>query len=325
MVDLYCKSCPVCQQMKGENKAAQGLLHALPVPTRPWQSIGMDFVGPFPEVDGYNYLWVVICRLTTYVHLIPTHTSVTASQLAWSYLKEIVQLHGLPESFVSDRDAKFTSKFWKELHWMLGSTLLMSTAFHPQTDGVTEHANRTIIQIIRVSIRPDQKDWVQALPMTEFAINMSVSATTGLAPFKFQGYMPSMMKTVSLTLESTPPGVRAFALMAVSHVAQAHDAIIASRVFQTHQANKHRRQEPMFTEGDLVYLSTKNLSLPKGRASKLCPKYVGPYKILKTFHDSSTYELELPPELMKRGIHPKFHVSLLRPHVANDVELFPNR
>src|ERR1700742_2960342 len=90
---------------------------------------------------------VIICRLSTYVHLIPTNTSVTASQLAWIYLKEIVQLHGIPESIVSDRDAKFTSKFWKELHRMLGSTLLMSTAFHPQTDGVTERANRTIIQI----------------------------------------------------------------------------------------------------------------------------------------------------------------------------------
>src|SRR6202012_2230577 len=154
----------------------------------------MDFVGPFPEVEGYNYLWVIVCRLSTYVHLIPTNTSVTASQLAWTYLKEIVRLHGIPESIVSDRDARFTSKFWKELHRMLGSTFLMSTAFHPQTDGVTERANRTIIQIIRASIRPDQKDWVQALPMTEFAINASISATTGLAPFEFQGYMPSMMK-----------------------------------------------------------------------------------------------------------------------------------
>ena len=72
----------------------------------------MDFVGPFPEVEGYNYLWVIICRLSTYIHLIPVNTSVTASQLAWIYLKEIVQLHGIPESIVSDRDAKFTSKFW---------------------------------------------------------------------------------------------------------------------------------------------------------------------------------------------------------------------
>ena len=169
------------------------------------------------------------------------NTSVTASQLAWIYLKEIVRLHGIPESIVSDRDAKFTSKFWKELHRMLGSTLLMLTTFHPQTDGVTERANRTIIQIIRASIRPDQKDWVQALPMTEFAINASISATMGLALFEFQAYMPLMMKTVSLTLESTPPGVRAFALAAVGHIAQAHDVIIASRVFQTHQANKCRR------------------------------------------------------------------------------------
>jgi hypothetical protein len=75
----------------------------------------------------------------------------------------------------------------------------------------------------------------------------------------------------------------------------------------------------------MVYLSTKNLSLPKGRASKLCPKFVGPYKVLKALHDSSNYELELPPELVKRKVFPRFHISLLRPHVATDEELFPNR
>jgi hypothetical protein len=90
-----------------------GLLHSLPIPTQLWQSIGMDFIGPFPEIDSYNYLWVVIYRMINMVHLIPVNTKMTASQLSWTYLKEVIRLHGLPASIVSDRDSKFTSKWWR--------------------------------------------------------------------------------------------------------------------------------------------------------------------------------------------------------------------
>jgi hypothetical protein len=76
----------------------------------------MDFIGPFPKSNGYDYLWVVICRLTSMVHLIPVKTTIKASELASIYVKEIVRIHGLPDSIVSDRDPKFTSKFWKETH-----------------------------------------------------------------------------------------------------------------------------------------------------------------------------------------------------------------
>jgi len=92
-----------------------------------------------------------------------------ASELSSMYVKEIVRLHGLPDSIVSDRDSKFTSKFWRETHRILGTKLMMSTAFHPQTDGVSERANRTVGQILRTVIKPDQTDWVEKLPLVEFA------------------------------------------------------------------------------------------------------------------------------------------------------------
>jgi hypothetical protein len=89
--------------------------------------------------------------------------------------------------------------------------------------------------------------------------------------------------------------------------------------------NKHRHKEPEVKPGELVYLSTKNLSMLKGRTSKLLPKFVGPYKVLRSIPDKSNYELELPYELTQRRVHNVFHVSLLRPHYANDDVLFPNR
>jgi transposase InsO family protein len=321
----FCDSCQTCATSKTSNQLPPGLLHSLPVPTRPWESIGMDFIGPFPEVDGKNYLWVVICRLTGQVHLVPIHTSMTATHLSDVYVQEIVRLHGLPDSLVSDRDPKFTSRWWKEVHRLLGAKLLMSTSFHPQTDGATERANRNIGQIFRAAIRPDQRDWVKRCPMTEFAINSSISESTGFAPFELTyGYMPSMIKKFPAD-KSFPPGVSAYASQALHYVADAHDSIIANRVFQRHHANRRRSAEPSIAVGNLVYLSTKNLSLPKGRASKLLPKFVGPYKVLKANPHTSNYELELPEELRRRGIHPNFHVSLLRPHYPSDDVLFPAR
>jgi len=79
--------------------------------------------------------------MTSRVHLIPVNVNITASQLSWLYVKEIVRLHGLPKSIVSDCDPKFTSKWWQEVHRLLGTKLLMSTAYHPQTDGATKRVN----------------------------------------------------------------------------------------------------------------------------------------------------------------------------------------
>ena len=113
---------------------------------------------------------------------------------------------------------------------------------------------------------------------------------------------------------SAASGVLAFAQQAQDNLIRAHDAIIASRVHQTHHANQRRRDEDVhhgdsrpIVSGDLVYLSTENLSLPKYRARKLCPRYIGPYKVLSASRQNSTYTLDLPEELKRRGIHPTFH------------------
>jgi hypothetical protein len=324
-VEKYCATCHRCAVTKPENKKPSGLLHSLPIPDRPWGSISMDFVGPFPKSEGFDYLWVIVCRLTGMIHLIPTTTKVRASELAYIFLKEIVRLHGVPDTIISDRDSKFTSKFWQELHRLLGTKLLMSTAFHPQTDGSTERANRTILQVLRTLVQDNQLDWVSKLPLVEFAVNSSVNSSSGFAPFELNyGFMPKTMQDFSAS-SGTIPGVRQFADAALENQVQAHDALITSRVNQTHYANQSREIEPRYRIGELVYLSTKNITMPKKRARKLTPKYVGPFKIIKANPDTSNYKLELPDTLLDRGIHPNFHASLLRPYRANDDSIFPDR
>lgn len=207
--ESFCASCGVCQTTKPSNAPPMGLLHSLPIPTRPWGSIAMDFVGPFPKSGDFDYLWVVICRLTSGVHLIPLQTTIRASGLSWLFIKEIVRLHGLPDSIVSDRDARFTSRWWQEVHRVLGTRLLMSTAFHPQTDGATERTNRSVGQILRAMVKPDQSDWVEMLPMVEFAINSSISKSTGFAPFELNyGHMPRMIQSAPGEDSAVAPGVR---------------------------------------------------------------------------------------------------------------------
>ena len=148
-----------------------------------------------------------------------------------------MRLHGVPESIVSDHNTKFTSTFWCELHRLMGTKLLMSTAFHPQRDGATEWENRSIGQILRMIINDDQKNWADKCPMVEFALNSSVSATMGFAPFELnQGYMSQIGMPTSF--DTTFNGVKQFALQAKWHLMAAHDAIITNHVQQTFHANK---------------------------------------------------------------------------------------
>lgn len=180
----------------------------------PWDSVAMDFIGPSPLSNGFDYLMVVICRLTSImVHLLPTATTTTSSDIAALHYKDVVRLHGLPQSIVSDRDSKFTALFWRDLHRLMGTRLLMSTAYHPQTDGA---------QILRTRIKSDQSDWSDRIPMAEFAINSAVSSATGFAPFDLNyGTVPTLLLLPRETGLSEYPGVAQWLpSMYASHMTQ---------------------------------------------------------------------------------------------------------
>ena len=173
-------------------------MNPLAVPTEPWESIGVDFVGPLPlsrNRDGeFDSITVVICLLTAMVEVIPSRTNYKAHDIAELMFEHVYKHHGLPKTVVSDRDVLFTSTFWGQLNALIGIKLKMSSAYHPQTDGATERANRTITQMLRQCINPNQKDWVSKLPTIQFAINSARSESTGYAPFFLNnGRMPRTM------------------------------------------------------------------------------------------------------------------------------------
>ena len=147
-VRKYCESCAVCKRSKPSNQHPYGLLNPLDIPSRPWESIGIDFIGPLPlskDRNGeYNSITVVIDCLTGMVHLVPGRINYTAKEVAELVFAEVYKHHGLPKSIVSDRDALLTSTFWTCLKQLIGVEQHLSSTYHPQTDGSTERVNHTI-------------------------------------------------------------------------------------------------------------------------------------------------------------------------------------
>jgi transposase InsO family protein len=118
-------------------------------PKKPWEWITIDFVGPLPESKGYDYLMTVTDRLTKFIHLIPTTTTMTASQLASLLMGHVIVNHGMPRYITSDRDKLFTSKFWQSLMDLMGIEQRLTTAYHPQANGQTERTNQTVEQYLQ--------------------------------------------------------------------------------------------------------------------------------------------------------------------------------
>lgn len=138
----YVTSCLTCQKAKVEHQRLAGMLQPLDVPEWKWTSISMDFITGLPKTKKKNdSIWVIVDRLTKSAHFLPVKTTYNVAKLAEIYIEEIVRLHGVPSSIISDRDPKFTSHFWKVLDEALGTELRLSSAYHPQTYGQTERTN----------------------------------------------------------------------------------------------------------------------------------------------------------------------------------------
>jgi hypothetical protein len=174
----------------------------------------------------------------------------------------------------------------------MGTKLLMSTAFHPQTDGVTKRANQPIGQILQSVVCDDQKDWAVKCPMVELALNSNISTTTGFTLFELNhGYMPRI--DLSVNTDTTFKGVSQFAQQAQWSLMEAHDAILEHRVDQMFHTNRKCRESKIYAVDDCVYLLTQNLTLLKGGARKLVPWYIGPYRVTKAHNKALMVTLEL--------------------------------
>ncbi|CAI7890689.1 unnamed protein product [Closterium sp. NIES-54] len=210
-VQQYVSSCRVCQAMKSTRQRPAGLLQPLEPPERPWQQVTMDFFMGMPaEPFGNNAVLVVVDCLTKMAHFAPCRTTITAKETAHLFISTVVRLHGIPLAIISDRDPKFTSKFWKETWAQYGTKLQFSSAYHPQTDGQTERTNQTMEQLIRTNCS-DPARWEDSLAMLEFAFNNALSSTNNHSPLFFNYGMDPMVPTMT-TLDNPVPRSQTFNL-----------------------------------------------------------------------------------------------------------------
>ncbi|KAK1595656.1 hypothetical protein QYE76_000074 [Lolium multiflorum] len=255
-VDRYVKRCITCNKSKSKLKP-HGLYTPLPAPTTPWEDISMDFVLGLPRTKrGHDSIFVVVDRFSKMSHFIACHKSDDASHIANLFFREIVRLHGVPKTIVSDRDVKFMSYFWKTLWRKLGTKLLFSTTCHPQTDGQTEVVNRTLSQLLRSMIKKNLKEWEECLPHVEFAYNRAVHSTTELCPFEVvYGFKPiTPLDLLPLPIHER---VNMEASKRADFVKKIHVKTkeLIEKKGKSNAARKNKkRKEMLFKPGDLVWV-----------------------------------------------------------------------
>ena len=250
---------------------------------------------------------VVVDRVSKMSHFIPCHKTYDASKVVALFLQEIVHLHGIPTSIMSDRDIKFVSYFWKTLWTKMGTKLMFSSAFHPKTDGQTEVTNRSLGNLLRCLVVDHVTNWYMELPHVEFAFNNSVYRTIGCTPFKVvYGFWHSTPLDVnSLPL---PPRPSEVALDFSSYLQDVHEECKRHLTIHTNSyatsANAKRKYRK-FNEGDMVIFRLRPEWFPPGSFTKLHAHWAGLFRVTKKL-GTNAYVIELPS---KFGISPIFNIE----------------
>lgn len=313
----FVRNCDTCGRSTIWRDKKKGLLKPLPIPSQIWQEISMDFITGLPP-SGTNkctILLVITDRLSKGVILIPVAPhEFDAEGLARLFIHYYLPHHWLPVAIVSDRGPQFVNAFWKIICKQLNIKQRLSTAYHPETDGSTERANQEIETYLRTFVAYEQDDWSNWTPVAQVAINNKQSKSTQLSPFFMcHGYNADPIPVS--TLENQPRGTPLSRGQAVVEKLQeahqfAQTSMAVAQQEQEHFANRKRDASVTYRVGDKVWLNLKNIS--SNRPCKKLDWIHAKFTITRTFPNSAHfYELDTP-----KGIHNRFHTSLLRP--AND-------
>ncbi|WVZ72033.1 hypothetical protein U9M48_020553, partial [Paspalum notatum var. saurae] len=278
------------------------MLQPLNIPVWKWEDIHMDFVVGLPRTQkGYDSIWVIIDRFTKSAHFLPVKTVYRANTYAELYIARIVSLHGVPRTITSDRGSVFVSRFWEQLQKSLGTKLIHSSAYHPQTSGQVERVNQILEDMLRACVLTYSTKWDD-----EFAYNNGYQKSLEMAPFE------ARMGGGANTYEPVEHGERV--TFGPDLVTQAEEQVRfirenLKRARSRQKSYSDRRRRPLvFKEGDHVYLRVSPMKGVHrfGVKGKLAPRYVGPFKISEKCGPVA-YRLELPPRLA--AVHDIFHVA----------------
>jgi hypothetical protein len=246
-------------------------------------------------------------RLTKTAHFLPVKIDFLPPQYAKKYITEIVRLHGILKTIASDRGPQFTAHFWEHLHKGLGTSLIRSTAYHPQIDGQTERVNVVLEDMLRACVLSSRGSWESWLPLADFSYNNSYQESIKMAPF--EALYDRKCRT---PLNWVKTGERRY--YGVDFIEEAENKVHIiqqnMKMAQSRQKSYADRRRPLvFEVGDYVYLKVTPMKKRFGVQRKLAARFVGPYKILER-RGLVAYKLELP-EIMST-VFLVFHVSQLK-------------
>jgi transposase InsO family protein len=317
-VSDYVKSCDVCCRSKTPRKKPSGLLHPLPVPTRPWASISLDFITDLPLVNNMDSVLVIVDRFTKLAHFVPCSKSITAEGTVDLFVDRVLRYHGLPDTIVSDRGPQFVSKFWRRFHSLMGTSTDLSSGYHPQTNGQAERVNQVLEQYLRCFTTYNQANWLILLPYAELAYNNADHESSKFSPFFATfGFHPRIsFDQLPVSPSQVPAAEDRVQAIAEIH-AQLQLTLKESQERMKRFADSQRRQSNPFTLGTKVWLRRLNMKTTRP-CSKLDYKRIGPY-VVKRQVNPVAFELDLPASFK---IHPVFHVSQLDPVFESSI---PNR
>ncbi|KAJ9555712.1 hypothetical protein OSB04_010326 [Centaurea solstitialis] len=184
-VARYVESCLTCLKVKAEHQRPHGKMQPLEIPEWKWENLTMDLITKLPKTPRkFDAIWVIVDRLTKSAHFLAIRESFTSEQLADLYVKEVVRRHGVPVSIISDRDTRFTSRFWERFHADMGTRLHFSTAYHPQTDGQSDRTIQTLEDMLRACVLDFGGSWDTYLPLAEFSYKNSYHSSIGMPPYE---------------------------------------------------------------------------------------------------------------------------------------------
>ena len=313
-VASFVQSCDTCARAKTPRHLPYGLLHPLPVPEGPWKSISIDFITDLPSSQDHNAILVVVDRFSKMAHFIPCSSSITSEITSTLFIREIFRLHGLPDNIISDRGPQFIAGFWKRLLELLHIDRSLSSGHHPESNGQTERTNQTLEQYLHCFISYQQDDWVDWLPMAEFAYNNSVHSSTKQTPFfTIFGQHPRWSFIPDVPTSINPQAEHRLQQLQQVHVKVRDHLQQAQNNFQRF-ANRYRHPTPNFQIGDLVWLLRQDIAT-KRPCAKLDFRRLGPFRIIAQINDVA-YRLKLPSSCK---LHPVFHVSVLEPYKNNTI------
>jgi hypothetical protein len=321
-IATFVSKCLTCSKVKTECQKPSGLLQQPEIPQWKWDRITMDFITKLPKTpQGYDTIWVIVDRLTKSAHFLAIKETDKMEKLTRLYLKEVVSRHGVPVSIISDRDSRFTSRFWQSLQKALGTQLDMSTAYHPQTDGQSERTIQTLEDMLRACVIDFGSRWDLHLPLAEFSYNNSYHTSIKAAPFEAlygrKCRSPVFWAEVGDSQLIGPDIIHE----TTEKIVKIKERLIAARDRQKSYADIRRK--PMeFKVGDRVLLRVAPWKgvIRFGKRGKLNPRYIGPFKILERIGPVA-YRLELPQDLS--GVHNTFHVCNLKKCLSEETVVIP--